>query len=57
MTRILALCLSLDLLACATPPAHDVATQPIEQPGATRYHVAHGALIACTKTGFDTICR
>jgi hypothetical protein len=57
MTRILPLCLCLGILACATPPAHDVATQPIEPPGATRYHMAHGALVACTKTGFDTICR
>ena len=57
MTRLLALCLCLDLLACATPPATDVAGQPTEQPCATRYHMAHGALVACTTTGFDTICR
>jgi hypothetical protein len=58
MSRILMLCLCLGLLACSTPPAPDVAsTKPAEQPGATRYVMVHGALVACTRTGFDTICR
>ncbi len=57
MTRILTLCLCFGLLACTTPRTPDVAAQPTEQPGATRYFMAHGALVACTKTGFDTICR
>jgi hypothetical protein len=57
MTRLLTICLCFGLAACAASSAPDVASQPTEQPGATSYHMAHGALVGCTKTGFDIICR
>jgi hypothetical protein len=55
MIRIPILLLSLALAACAAP-TQEMADHP-NPTGATAYHTASGALIGCTRTGFDTICK
>jgi hypothetical protein len=54
-TLLLVLALPWTLAACAAP-TQEMADHP-SATGATAYHTVNGALIGCTRTGFDTICK
>jgi hypothetical protein len=45
------------LMALAVTACSEPAAIPQAERGAVHYHQAGGALLACTTSGFDTVCR